>query len=69
MPWKCAESSTRYRPGRDQHLVTNDTRRNSGALMRLTERIHLVGSGSSGLYLTDAYDAHAFLVIGDRERC
>ena len=49
--------------------MANDTRRNSGALMRLTERIHLVGSGSSGLYLTDAYDAHAFLVIGDRERC
>lgn len=35
--------------------------------MRLTERINLVGSGSSGLYLTDAYDAHAFLVVGDRE--
>lgn len=35
--------------------------------MRLTGRIHLVGSGSSGLYLTDAYDAHAFLVVGDRE--
>jgi hypothetical protein len=37
--------------------------------MHLTERIHLVGSGSSGLYLTDAYDAHAFLVVGDRGRC
>jgi glyoxylase-like metal-dependent hydrolase (beta-lactamase superfamily II) len=35
--------------------------------MRLTERIHLVASGSSGMYLTDAYDAHAFLVDGDRE--
>lgn len=35
--------------------------------MRLTDRIHLVGSGSSGLYLTDAYDAHAFLVVGGRE--
>lgn len=35
--------------------------------MQLTDRIHLVGSGSSGLYLTDAYDAHAFLVVGDRE--
>lgn len=35
--------------------------------MQLTERIHLVGSGSSGLYLTDAYDAHAFLVVGDRD--
>lgn len=35
--------------------------------MELTDRIHLVGSGSSGLYLTDAYDAHAFLVVGARE--
>jgi hydroxyacylglutathione hydrolase len=35
--------------------------------MHLRNRIHLVGSGSSGLYLTDAYDAHAFLVVGDRE--
>jgi glyoxylase-like metal-dependent hydrolase (beta-lactamase superfamily II) len=35
--------------------------------MRLRDRIHLVGSGSSGLYLTDAYDAHAFMVVGDRE--
>lgn len=32
--------------------------------MRLTERIHLVASGSSGLDLTDPYDAHAYLVDG-----
>lgn len=35
--------------------------------MRLHDRVHLVASGSSGLYLTHAYDAHAFLVVGDRE--
>lgn len=35
--------------------------------MRLTERIHLVGSGSSGLYLTDAYDTHAFLVVSEAD--
>ncbi len=35
--------------------------------MRLLDRIHLVASGSSGLFLTDAYDAHAYLVVGDRE--
>jgi glyoxylase-like metal-dependent hydrolase (beta-lactamase superfamily II) len=35
--------------------------------VRLRRRIHLVASGSSGLHLTDAYDAHAFLVTGERE--
>lgn len=34
--------------------------------MRLTDHIHLVGSGSSGLYLTDAFDAHVYLVAGAR---
>ncbi|MDP8977015.1 MAG: MBL fold metallo-hydrolase, partial [Actinomycetota bacterium] len=35
--------------------------------MRLTERIHLVGSGSSGFDLTDTWDAHAYLVDGGAE--
>jgi hydroxyacylglutathione hydrolase len=32
--------------------------------MQLTERVHLVGSGSSGFDLTDAWDAHAYLLDG-----
>jgi hydroxyacylglutathione hydrolase len=35
--------------------------------MRLTERVHLVGSGSSGFGLTDAWDAHAYLLDGGAE--
>ena len=32
--------------------------------MQLTERVHLVASGSSGFDLTDAWDAHAYLLDG-----
>jgi hydroxyacylglutathione hydrolase len=32
--------------------------------MQLTEHVHLVGSGSSGFDLTDAWDAHAYLLDG-----
>lgn len=35
--------------------------------MRLTEQIHLVGSGSSGFDLTDRWDAHAYLIDGGAE--
>lgn len=35
--------------------------------MRLTDRVHLVASGSSGLDLSDEWDAHAYLIDGDRE--
>jgi glyoxylase-like metal-dependent hydrolase (beta-lactamase superfamily II) len=35
--------------------------------MRLADRIHLVGSGSMGFDLTDAYDCHIFLVDGGDE--
>jgi glyoxylase-like metal-dependent hydrolase (beta-lactamase superfamily II) len=35
--------------------------------MRLSERVHLVGSGSNGFDLTDAYDCHVYLVDGGTE--
>lgn len=35
--------------------------------MRLTERIHLVGSGTVGFGLTDAYDCHVYLLDGGGE--
>lgn len=35
--------------------------------MQLTERIHLVGSGTMGFDLTDAYDCHVFLLDGGDE--
>jgi glyoxylase-like metal-dependent hydrolase (beta-lactamase superfamily II) len=35
--------------------------------VRLADRIHLVGSGSMGFDLTDAYDCHVFLVDGGDE--
>ena len=35
--------------------------------MRLADRIHLVGSGSIGFDLTDAYDCHVFLLDGGGE--
>ncbi|TMD88004.1 MAG: MBL fold metallo-hydrolase [Chloroflexi bacterium] len=35
--------------------------------MRLTERIYLVGSGSSGFDMTDAFDCHVYLIDGGSE--
>jgi glyoxylase-like metal-dependent hydrolase (beta-lactamase superfamily II) len=35
--------------------------------MQLTERVHLVGSGSFGFDLTDPYDCHIYLVDGGSE--
>lgn len=35
--------------------------------MRLTDRVHLVASGSSGFDLSDEWDAHAYLIDGDGE--
>jgi glyoxylase-like metal-dependent hydrolase (beta-lactamase superfamily II) len=35
--------------------------------MKVMERIHLVGSGSNGFDLTDAYDCHVYLVDGGDE--
>lgn len=35
--------------------------------MKLTERIHLVGSGSLGFDLTDPYDCHVYLIDGQDE--
>jgi glyoxylase-like metal-dependent hydrolase (beta-lactamase superfamily II) len=35
--------------------------------MRLTDRVHLVGSGSMGFDLTDPYDSHVFLLDGGDE--
>lgn len=35
--------------------------------MRLTDRIHLVGSGTMGFDLTDAYDCHIYLLDGGDE--
>jgi hydroxyacylglutathione hydrolase len=35
--------------------------------VRLTQAIHLVGSGSSGFDLTDAFDCHVYLVDGGAE--
>ena len=35
--------------------------------MRLTERVYLVGSGASGLGLTNRYDCHVYLLDGDDE--
>src|SRR3981081_3153401 len=35
--------------------------------MRLSERVHLVGSGSNGFDLTDAYDCHVYLIDGGEE--
>src|SRR5438309_7277001 len=35
--------------------------------MKLLERVHLVGSGSNGFDLTDAYDCHVYLVDGGDE--
>ena len=35
--------------------------------MRLAERIYLVGSGSNGFDLTDAYDCHVYLIDGGNE--
>lgn len=35
--------------------------------MKLTDRIHLVGSGTNGFDLTDAYDCHVYLVDGGDE--
>ena len=35
--------------------------------MRLAERIYLVGSGSNGFDLTDAYDCHVYLIDGGDE--
>jgi hydroxyacylglutathione hydrolase len=35
--------------------------------MRLSERVHLVGSGSMGFDLTDAYDCHVYLIDGGSE--
>ena len=35
--------------------------------MRLSERIYLVGSGSSGFDLTDPYDCHVYLIDGGRQ--
>src|SRR5438105_13805098 len=35
--------------------------------MKLSERVHLVGSGSNGFDLTDAYDCHVYLVDGGDE--
>ncbi len=35
--------------------------------MRLTERVHLVGSGTQGFDLTDPYDCHVYLIDGGRE--
>lgn len=35
--------------------------------MQLTDRVHLVGSGSSGFDLTDEWDAHAYLLHGGEQ--
>lgn len=35
--------------------------------MQLTERVHLVGSGSSGFGLTDRWDGHVYLLDGGEE--
>jgi glyoxylase-like metal-dependent hydrolase (beta-lactamase superfamily II) len=35
--------------------------------MRLSERVYLVGSGSNGFDLTDAYDCHVYLIDGGTE--
>ena len=35
--------------------------------MKLSERVHLVGSGSNGFDLTDAYDCHVYLINGGDE--
>jgi glyoxylase-like metal-dependent hydrolase (beta-lactamase superfamily II) len=35
--------------------------------VRLTERVYLVGSGASGLALTDRYDCHVYLLDGGDE--
>jgi hydroxyacylglutathione hydrolase len=35
--------------------------------MRLSERVYLVGSGSNGFDLTDAYDCHVYLLDGGTE--
>jgi hydroxyacylglutathione hydrolase len=35
--------------------------------VKLTDRIHLVGSGSFGFDLTDAFDCHVYLVDGGQE--
>ena len=35
--------------------------------MRLSERVYLVGSGTQGFDLTDAYDCHVYLIDGGRE--
>jgi hydroxyacylglutathione hydrolase len=35
--------------------------------VRLTPRVHLVGSGAGGFHLTDAYDCHVYLVDGGIE--
>ncbi len=35
--------------------------------MRITERIHLVGSGRMGFDLTDAFDCHVYLIDGGDE--
>lgn len=36
-------------------------------MMKLTERVHLVGSGNLGFDLTDPFDCHIFLVDGGSE--
>ena len=35
--------------------------------MRLSERVYLVGSGSSGFDMTDPFDCHVYLIDGGRE--
>jgi hydroxyacylglutathione hydrolase len=35
--------------------------------MKLAERVHLVGSGSSGFDLTDPFDCHVYLINGGNE--
>ena len=35
--------------------------------MRLTERVHLVGSGRTGFNISDPYDCHVYLVDGGSE--
>src|SRR5215470_8168679 len=35
--------------------------------MKLSERIHLVGSGAMGFDLTDAFDCHVYLIDGGDE--
>jgi hydroxyacylglutathione hydrolase len=35
--------------------------------MKLSERVHLVGSGSNGFDLTDAFDCHVYLIDGGDE--